>query len=47
MTAGDIQLDHDIEVVDSNYVLAHLSPEGRIEHGPHHYARARVSGSRD
>ena len=28
VTAGDIQLDHDIEVVDSNYVLAHLSPEG-------------------
>ena len=30
VTAGDIQLDHDIEVVDSNYVLAHLSPEGEL-----------------
>ena len=28
VTAGDIELDHDIEVVDSKYVLAHLSPEG-------------------
>jgi DNA-directed RNA polymerase subunit alpha len=28
--AGDIELDHDIEVVDSNYVLAHLSPEGEL-----------------
>ena len=30
VTAGDIQLDHDIEVVDSNYVFAHLSPEGEL-----------------
>jgi len=30
VTAGDIELDHDIEVVDSNYVLAHLSPEGEL-----------------
>ena len=30
VTAGDIQLDHDIEVVDSNYELAHLSPEGEL-----------------
>ena len=30
VTAADIQLDHDIEVVDSNYVLAHLSPEGEL-----------------
>ena len=30
VTAGDIKLDHDIEVVDSNYVLAHLSPEGEL-----------------
>ena len=30
VTAGDIQLDHDIEVVDANYVLAHLSPEGEL-----------------
>ena len=30
VTAGDIQLDHDIEVVDSNYVLAHLSPESEL-----------------
>ena len=29
VTAGDIQLDHDIEVVDSDYVLAHLSPGRR------------------
>jgi DNA-directed RNA polymerase subunit alpha len=30
VTAGDIQLDHDIEIVDSNYVLAHLSSEGEL-----------------
>jgi DNA-directed RNA polymerase subunit alpha len=30
VTAGDIELDHDIEVVDSSYVLAHLSPEGEL-----------------
>jgi DNA-directed RNA polymerase subunit alpha len=30
VTAGDIQLDHDVEVIDSNYVLAHLSPEGEL-----------------
>ena len=30
VTAGDIQLDHDIEIVDTNYVLAHLSPEGEL-----------------
>ena len=30
VTAGDIQLDHDIEIVDSSYVLAHLSPEGEL-----------------
>jgi DNA-directed RNA polymerase subunit alpha len=30
VTASDIQLDHDVEVVDSNYVLAHLSPEGEL-----------------
>ena len=30
VTAADIQLDHDIEVVDTNYVLAHLSPDGEL-----------------
>ena len=30
VTAGDIQLDHDVEIVDPNYVLAHLSSEGQL-----------------
>tara|TARA_B100000029_G_C17587638_1_gene961600 strand:+ start:1092 stop:2084 length:993 start_codon:yes stop_codon:yes gene_type:complete len=30
VTANDIQLDHDIEVVDPEYVLAHLASEGQL-----------------
>ncbi|HIF79345.1 MAG TPA: DNA-directed RNA polymerase subunit alpha [Gammaproteobacteria bacterium] len=30
MTAGDIQLDHDVEVVDPNHVIANLSEEGEL-----------------
>ena len=30
VTANDIQLDHDIEVVDAEYVLAHLASEGQL-----------------
>jgi len=30
MTAGDIQLDHDVEVVNPNHVIAHLSEEGEL-----------------
>lgn len=31
LTAGDIQTDHDIEIVDPDYVIANLSKEGHIE----------------
>ncbi len=31
LTAGDIQTDHDIEIVDPEYVIANLSKEGHIE----------------
>jgi len=30
MTAGDIQLDHDVEVVNPNHVIANLSEEGEL-----------------
>jgi len=30
MTAGDIQLDHDVEVVNPNHVIANLSDEGEL-----------------
>ena len=30
VTATDIQLDHDVEVVDPDYVLAHLAAEGEL-----------------
>ena len=30
VTASDIQLDHDIELVDPDYILAHLAPEGEL-----------------
>lgn len=30
VTANDIQLDHDIELVDPDYILAHLAPEGEL-----------------
>ncbi|MBL10378.1 MAG: DNA-directed RNA polymerase subunit alpha [Acidiferrobacteraceae bacterium] len=30
VTANDIQLDHDIEIVDPEYVLAHLASEGEL-----------------
>ena len=30
MTAGDIQLDHDVEVVNPNHVIANLSEEGQL-----------------
>ena len=30
VTANDIQLDHDIELVDTEYILAHLAPEGKL-----------------
>ena len=30
MTAGDIQLDHDVEVVNHNHVIANLSEEGEL-----------------
>ncbi|MFT5111813.1 MAG: DNA-directed RNA polymerase subunit alpha [Parasphingorhabdus sp.] len=31
LTAGDIQTDHDVEIVDPGYVIANLSKEGEIE----------------
>jgi DNA-directed RNA polymerase subunit alpha len=31
LTAGDIQTDHDIEIVDPDYVIANLSTEGNLE----------------
>jgi DNA-directed RNA polymerase subunit alpha len=31
LTAGDIQTEHDVEVVDPDYVIAHLSKDGHIE----------------
>lgn len=31
MTAGDIQTDHDVEVVDPDYVIANLSKDGHLE----------------
>lgn len=30
VTAGDIQVEHDVEVVDPGYVIAHLSKEGSL-----------------
>ena len=30
MTAGDIQLDHDVEVVNPDHQIAHLSDEGEL-----------------
>ena len=30
MTAGDIQLDHDVEIVNPNHVIANLSEEGEL-----------------
>ena len=30
VTAGDIQLDHDVEIVDPDYVIATLSKEGKL-----------------
>ncbi|MDH3691727.1 MAG: DNA-directed RNA polymerase subunit alpha [Gammaproteobacteria bacterium] len=30
VTAGDIQVEHDVEVVDPDYVIAHLSEEGNL-----------------
>ena len=30
MTAGDIQLDHDVEVINPNHVIANLSEEGEL-----------------
>ena len=30
MTAGDIQLDHDVEIVNPNHVIANLSEEGQL-----------------
>jgi DNA-directed RNA polymerase subunit alpha len=30
VTAGDIQLDHDVEVVNPDHLLANLSPEGEL-----------------
>ncbi|KAA3621430.1 MAG: DNA-directed RNA polymerase subunit alpha [Proteobacteria bacterium] len=31
LTAGDIQTDHDIEIVDPDYVIANLSKEGQVD----------------
>ena len=31
LTAGDIQTDHDIEIVDPDYVIANLSKDGHID----------------
>src|SRR5690606_29965910 len=31
LTAGDIKTDHDIEIVDPDYVIANLSKEGHLE----------------
>ncbi len=31
LTAGDIQTEHDVEIVDPDYVIANLSKEGQIE----------------
>jgi len=31
VTAGDITLEHDVEVVDPNYVICHLTKNGEIE----------------
>jgi DNA-directed RNA polymerase subunit alpha len=30
ITAGDIELDHDVEIVNPDYVIAHLSDEGSL-----------------
>ena len=30
VTAADIQLDHDVEIVDPNHVLANLSGDGEL-----------------
>jgi len=31
VTAGDIQIEHDVEVVDPEHIIAHLSKEGKID----------------
>jgi DNA-directed RNA polymerase subunit alpha len=31
VTAGDIELDHDVEIVDTNYVIASLSKDGMLD----------------
>lgn len=30
VTAGDIQLDHDVEIVNPEHVIAHLNPHGKL-----------------
>ena len=46
VTAADIQLDHDVEIVNGDHVIANLAELARIEHEAH-VARGRGYESAD